>query len=109
MIWSYLIPSHDRASYKRAYGCPVTVAVGGKRYELVYQFPGGGQKCAVVHWPTGAVVAFIEDAHVGAPQERAQQAVDGRLGHLTSDRFEAVCASQPVLNALPRVEGVFGR
>lgn len=85
IIWRYRVPVSDGAggtAIRRAYGFPVTVTVPGVGdVRAVYQFQGGedGQRCAVVHHPSGRVIAPVTDAHTGWPQERAQQAVDERL------------------------------
>lgn len=61
----------------QAYGCPVEVFIAGRRLRLIYQFQGGGQARAVVHYESGRIVCPLTDDHVGAPQIAAQKAVDG--------------------------------
>lgn len=63
-----------------AFGCLVDVGLCGKRLRVIYQLPGGGQPCAVVHYLSGRVLTEVLDGdHRGYPQMTAQVAVTRAL------------------------------
>lgn len=98
-IYRYKVPT--AAGVREAFGCPVEVRLAGRRVRLIYQFQGGGQARAVVHYESGQVVCPLTDEHVGAPQIAAQIAVDG-LARWTFD-------NAPVINpGTPERVGTFG-
>lgn len=98
IIWQYRYPTDGPT--RLAYGTPVEVAVGGRRIRAVYRFQGGDndQQCAVVHHASGRILAPVKDTHTGYPEERAQQAVDERLGGKTPDRIWRVIDAAETLN-----------
>lgn len=110
MILEYLVPvwadgcPYPREPAKR-YGCPVEVFVLGRRMRVIYQFPGGGQPCAVVHLESGRIMAHVRDDHAGYPQEKAQTALNERLREVTPERFELTVLQAPVLNRSAKLVG----
>lgn len=107
MIWQYLVPNFGGPS--RAFGCPVRVFTAGAWRDLVYQFQGGGQDCAVVHPPTGITVARCTDADVGYPEQRATAACLRRFSSVDPAAFAALIDGQHTLNTVPTVVGVLRR
>ena len=112
MIWKYKIVTADPDGQDRyGYGCPVTVRIAGQQLQIVYQFPGSGQRCAAVHWQSGAVIAEIFERHKGYPQERAQAAIRDRLAaaRTSEERAWQVIETAPKINTIPLVIGSTGR
>lgn len=83
---------------EKRYGCPVEVFICGRYMRVFYQFPGGGQPCAVVHPESGQIIAHVKGHHPGYPQERAQAACHERLRDVSRERFEATILRAPVVN-----------
>lgn len=110
MIWKYkIVAKNGEQAY--AYGCPVRVHIGGRDLLAVYQFPGAGQTCAVVHWESGTILATIHDRHKGAPEQQAQAALNERL---TTANVGPIAAwrrieATPVINIVPEVLSSTGR
>lgn len=103
VIWEYNIPTP--AGPRRAFGCPVRVHLQDVGYvQVAYQFPGGGQRCAVVHQPSGRVLAWVTSRHQGHPQQIAQQAVTD--GPICAADVWADLQKQDTLNIVPKVVGV---
>lgn len=93
----------------QAYGCPVEVFIAGRRLRLIYQFQGGGQARAVVHYESGRIVCPLTDDHVGAPQIAAQKAVDEKLGNLPAGKVWAAFDNATIVNpGAPERVGTFG-
>lgn len=102
MILEYKVPRVDPSSGEYsvgvAYGVPVEVFVLGKRQRVIYQLPGAGQVCAVVHLASGQVLAYVTDEHTGYPETKAQTAVNERLQHLSAEHVAQAYAMATVLN-----------
>lgn len=113
MIWRYKIPVAHRPGdfpYQYSYGCPVTIDLPGiGRAEAVYQFQGGGQECAVVHYPSGRSIAPVLDHHTGYPEQRARAAVAERLRDVSPERIAGAFEGAEVINAVPESVGVLVR
>lgn len=107
-MWAYDSADPETGEISRFYGCPVSVYIAelGERVTVAYQFEAPTQRCAVVHVPTGRVIAPVLDHHAGYPQERAQAAVDERMAAVKPGAFTAAVKAAPILNAKPRVVGV---
>lgn len=110
MIIEYKIPRVDPATgvYDEvlAYGCPVDVYLFGRFQRAVYQLPGGGQVCAVVHLASGQVLAYVTDEHTGAPQTKAQTALNERLLGYDQTQLEQAFAQASAINRSARQVGV---
>lgn len=110
MIIEYKIPCvhPDTGVYDQvvAYGCPVDVFLFGRRQRAVYQFPGGGQVCAVVHLASGQVLAYVTDEHEGHPQTKAQTALNERLLGYDQTQIEQAFDQAEVINRSARQVGV---
>lgn len=110
MIIEYKVPRVDPGTgeYDQvlAYGCPVDVFLFGRTQRAIYQFPGGGQVCAVVHLASGQVLAYVTDEHQGHPQTKAQTALNERLVGYQQDAVERAFAQAEVLNTYGRQVGV---
>ncbi len=107
MIWSYYSSSFGGELIKR-FGVPVSIVLPDVgRTEVVYQFGGGGQQCAVVHWQSGGIIAPIGDEHKGNPTERAQAAIDTRLLNHVKGRVGAILAAAQNINQVPEIVGRF--
>lgn len=110
MILEYRIPRVDKDTgvYDEvlAYGCPVDVFLFGRTQRAIYQFPGGGQVCAVVHPTSGQVLAYVTDEHTGHPQTKAQTALNERLLGYEQSQIEPLFAQASVINRSARQVGV---
>ena len=106
MICSYLVPTSDGTS-RRNYGTLVRVFIPGLgTTQVVYQFGTPTQRCAVVHYQSGRIIAPIEDRHIGPPQERAAAACREYFENLDPERISRVISEAPVINPLPRAHHV---
>lgn len=103
IIWRYDVPTETGLT--EAYGCPIDIYVGGRLIRAVYQFQGGGQVCAVVHWQSGQIIARIGLSDTGYPQQRAQSAVNARLHRNEHAKTWATINAAPVVNLLPEIVG----
>lgn len=110
MILEYRIPQVDPTTgeYRTtlAYGCPVDVFLFGRTQRAIYQFPGGGQICAVVHPASGQILAHVTDQHAGHPQTKAQTALNERLAGLPQGDIERAFAQAETINPRTRQVGV---
>ena len=105
MIWKYNVPTQG-GKMMAAYGTPVEVFIPGIGFmQVVYQFGTNTQRCAVVHWQSGAILAGIEEWHTGYPQERARAAIAEKLSGVTEKRTVAVLTGAKVINSAPVVVG----
>ena len=105
MIWRYRVPTAG-GSTRYAYGIPAEVACYGKRMRLVYQLQGAetDQGCAVVHFPSGVILAFVREEHVrGSIPEQAQAAMDARLRHVPEEVFWRRLGEAKTINVVPEV------
>lgn len=104
VIWRYMYATSSKGPRGPAYGTPVSVHLAGRRVDLIYQFHGGGQREAVVHPASGAIVAVVHDDHRGAAlQDTAQAAVRERTHGKPHGVVWGVLDSAPVLNTVPEV------
>ena len=110
MIWAYDSADPATGEISRFFGCPVRVYIKdlGEHVAVAYQFAAPTQACAVVHVPSGRVIAPILEHHVGYPQERAQAAVDERMSKVKPGAFAAAIKKAPIINIKPHVVGVMG-
>lgn len=113
MILEYKVPQVNPLTGEytevRAYGCPVEVFVFGHRQRVLYQFPGAGQECAVVHQPSGQILAVITDEQEGYPQEKAQTALNDRLRGYDWRAVESAYSRATVLNPTVKLVGQMTR